>query len=248
MTDLVVTVPRDRWAEWLAEGALAGEPAAGEHVFAVRPGDTPPIAPGDRVYVVAWDRLRGYAPLVRLEGSGAKGWALIRSGGAVAVTTQEQIRGFGGWRVRWWRREEEVAFPGWQTEGVPAARPTPVPAPPASPVPAPRPAAPRAAPAPIRSRGAAPGGRGYAQVVGLQVKKGELLKPEEFEQQHAAALAEIAATGALSFVGLNDRGQQTKDVFVIRCGTKLDRGQFCLLPRDHRGVACSPVWPQPRIA
>jgi hypothetical protein len=79
------------------------------------------MAPGDRVYIVAWGRLRGYAPLVRVERE-CKLWraraCLVRRAGAVAVTIDQQISGFQGWQYRTWDRTEEVAFPGWKWDGV----------------------------------------------------------------------------------------------------------------------------------
>jgi hypothetical protein len=107
--DVVVTVPRGRWEEWLAEGDLPGEEWSGrEHYFWIgwrRPG---PWRAGDRVYVVANGRVQGYAPLVRVERCRERGYALVRRGGAVAVTTAEEVRGFQGVRSRWWGRGEEV--------------------------------------------------------------------------------------------------------------------------------------------
>jgi hypothetical protein len=37
---------------------------------------------------------------------------LQRRGGA--VTLDEPIRGFRGWRYRWWSLESERPFPGWR--------------------------------------------------------------------------------------------------------------------------------------
>jgi hypothetical protein len=31
------------------------------------------------------------------------------------MTIPEYIRGFRGWRQRWWERESEIPFPDWQT-------------------------------------------------------------------------------------------------------------------------------------
>lgn len=117
MSDVVVTVPIYGWADWLAEGDCAGEPATGrEYIFSV--GGRPSIESGERVYIVAHGRLRGYAPLVRLEErqfSGShKGCVLVRGGGAVAVTIARGIRGFRGFRYRWWDRTEEQRFPDWK--------------------------------------------------------------------------------------------------------------------------------------
>lgn len=110
--DLVVTVPMAAWRDWLAEGDLPGESWSGleSHFYLSRP---PRTHPGARVYIVAHGRLRGWAPLVRVEGN-----ALVRCGGAQAVTIDEPIRGFRGARYRWWLRVDERPFPDWQTEGV----------------------------------------------------------------------------------------------------------------------------------
>ena len=116
MSDVVVTVPKALWRAWLAEGDLAGQPwghgdagADGEYFFSV--SSVPQIKPGERVYVVAHGKLRGYAPLVRVERRGRP--SLVRCGDAVAVTIPQTIQGFQGYRYRWWRRENEVPFPDW---------------------------------------------------------------------------------------------------------------------------------------
>ena len=113
MTDVVVTCPQWFWPEWIAEGDAAGEPESGEDWHFYLGGPQPNIKPGERVYVVALGKLRGYAPLVRIQRTGS-GFALVRRGGAVAVTTDEPIRGFRGWRYVWWDREEERPFPNWR--------------------------------------------------------------------------------------------------------------------------------------
>ena len=59
--------------------------------------------------MVAHGKLRGYAPLTRLRPG-----ALIWAGNAVAVTIDESIPGFRGWRYRWWDREAERPFPEWR--------------------------------------------------------------------------------------------------------------------------------------
>lgn len=143
MSDVVVTVPKDRWLDWIAEGETPDDPTVecelcgrrltlaeyeahriGEGIdwegprpeWAFYLASLPNVRPGDRVYIVAHGRLRGYAPLVRVDtnGVGAAG-ALIRHGGAVAVTIAEPIRGFQGWRYRWWEYADEVPFPDWRT-------------------------------------------------------------------------------------------------------------------------------------
>ena len=128
--DVVVTVPKTfeyeglrGLAAWCAEGDCAGEAQdSGEMWDYSTWGARPNIKPGERVYVVCEDHLRGYAPLVELcfeEAHGGKGYLEFwRRDGAVAVTIPERITGFRGWRYRWWKREDEVPFPGWRTTDV----------------------------------------------------------------------------------------------------------------------------------
>lgn len=123
MSDIAVTVPKNfthpscpgkrGMAAWLAEGDQPGEPWSGTLWEFTTWGTTPRIDIGDRVYVVCENRLVGYSPLVRLEcdmayGKGLGHIGLIRGGGAVACTIPTPIRGFRGWRYRWWNREAEV--------------------------------------------------------------------------------------------------------------------------------------------
>jgi hypothetical protein len=114
MSDVVVTVPKRLWDEWIDEGDLPGDPASGDEYAFYLGGTRPNIRPGDRVYIVAHGKLRGYAPLTRIWHNGTE-FALIRSGGAVACTIAEPIRGFRGWRYRWWPYDDERPFPDWRT-------------------------------------------------------------------------------------------------------------------------------------
>lgn len=111
MVDLVGTCPKDFWREWIAEGDAAGEPETGEewgwytsHSFRRL------ILPGDRFYVVAHGRLRGYASVTQVTAG-----AICRRGGAVACTIAEPVPGFRGLRKRWWLRADEKLFPDWKT-------------------------------------------------------------------------------------------------------------------------------------
>jgi hypothetical protein len=118
--DVVVTVPQRLWSEWLAEGDLPGAEAEYTSHFWIG-GPLPDIDAPERVYIVAHGRLRGYAPLVGRERRcilRPSVGCLMRGGGAVAVTIPEPIRGFRGWRYRWWPQEDERPFPDWQTAGV----------------------------------------------------------------------------------------------------------------------------------
>ena len=135
--DLVVTIAKDAWLSWLAEGDLPGEPATEEWALyygragARRPPSPPrQTDPGARVYIIAHGFVRGYAPLLRVQKT-THGFALVRGGGAVACTVVEPGMRLGGWtpkefpgfrgvRYRTWAREEEELFPDWMTSGLPA--------------------------------------------------------------------------------------------------------------------------------
>jgi len=118
MTDLVVTVPKGMWLDWIREGDVAGDPASSLEWGFHLGGGRPPISPGERLYIVAWGRLRGYAPVTRVERTG-RGWCIVRKGGAVACTLDQEIVGFRGWRKRWWENEDERSFEGWEVAGLP---------------------------------------------------------------------------------------------------------------------------------
>lgn len=124
MADVVVTVPKSfGLLNWIDEGDPAGSPWSGEEWDFYLGNCRPKIQPGERVYVVYNGKLRGYAPLIRLDTAETSYWvrrrglracSLVRGGGAVAVTIDEPIPGFRGFRYRWWDREIEKPFPDWQ--------------------------------------------------------------------------------------------------------------------------------------
>lgn len=115
MVDLVGTCPKGLWLEWLAEGDAAGEPETGQlYEWRTRDPKVGRTRRGDRFYVVAHGRLRGWAPVIRVV-SYSGGWAIVRGGSAVACTIAAKIPGFRGLRARWWPREDEVPFPEWRT-------------------------------------------------------------------------------------------------------------------------------------
>lgn len=118
MTDLVGTCPKDFWLEWIDEGDPAGAPYTGEEWgWYTKHPKAALIKPGDRFYVVAWGRLRGWAPVTRVERPEV-GFIICRRGDAVACTIPGPVAGFRGLMTRWWDRDSEVPFPGWKTEGV----------------------------------------------------------------------------------------------------------------------------------
>jgi hypothetical protein len=118
MVDLVGTCPKDFWREWLAEGDCAGELATGEHYswFTRHEALAKLARIGDRFYVVAHGRLRGWALIAAVVSPPwqAEEWQIVRCGGAVACTIDKHIPGFRGLRKRWWPREAEVPFPDWR--------------------------------------------------------------------------------------------------------------------------------------
>lgn len=124
MSDVVVTVPKNfthpdapglrGLKAWLAEGDPPGTEWSGQDWWFTTYGSIPKISPGERVYVVCEGRLVGYAPLVSVMRDESR-WkngrgpiAFVRRGGAVALTLNEEIKGFRGWRYRWWDREDEI--------------------------------------------------------------------------------------------------------------------------------------------
>jgi hypothetical protein len=116
--DYVVTVPKNRWRDWLDEGDLPGDASTGQ-VWGFFLGGNPPrnVEPGDRLYIVAHGRLRGWSPIISVEPTD-RGFAFCRRAGAVACTIDEPIKGFRGYRKRWWKREDEKPFPDWKTAEV----------------------------------------------------------------------------------------------------------------------------------
>ncbi len=119
MADLVGTCPKTFWSDWLAEGDCAGEPESGEQ-YGWYTGDrkAATISIGDRFYIVAHGRLRGWAPVVRVVRTPGGNFIICRRGKALARTIAQPIPGFRGLRRRWWSRMDEVPFPDWRTEDI----------------------------------------------------------------------------------------------------------------------------------
>ena len=117
--DLVGTCPMGFWREWIAEGDPAGVPWSGEEWgWYTRHRLAAEINPGERFYVVAWGRLRGWAPVTRVIRDAGGGWIICREGNAVACTLDKSVPGFRGLEKRWWQREDERPFPDWQDAGI----------------------------------------------------------------------------------------------------------------------------------
>ncbi len=111
--DVVVTLPKSfGLARWIEEGDAAGEPETGVPYFWSVPR-VPKIITDERVYVVYKRHLIGYAPLIEVRDAFSFAY-LVRGGGAVAVTIDEDIPGFRGYRYRWWDHADEIPFPEWK--------------------------------------------------------------------------------------------------------------------------------------
>ena len=117
--DLVGTCPKNFWEEWIVEGDCAGTDETGEeYAWWTRSKAVLKLQTGDRLYVVANGKLRGYAPVVRViqreDSEGKIYFGVCRKGGAVAVTIPETIPGFRGLRKRLWERDQEITFMYWR--------------------------------------------------------------------------------------------------------------------------------------
>ncbi len=110
--DFVATCPKGFWSEWIAEGDAAGDPETGVEWGWYTRRSLISVDTGGRFYVVAHGRLRGYAIITRVD---RQRGIICRRGGAVAVTIPEPIRGFQGFRKRWWPYCDEIPFPDWRT-------------------------------------------------------------------------------------------------------------------------------------
>lgn len=120
MTDLVGTCPMDFWEEWIAEGDPADTPFTGAMwsgklwSWYTRSPSAKLARPGDRFYVVAYGKLRGYAPILFVTDNSAGGYQIVRGGHAQGVTIDAPISGFRGLRLRWWPYDSEQLFPTWR--------------------------------------------------------------------------------------------------------------------------------------
>ena len=105
MTDIVITIPRAAWADWLMQHGADDQRGRMRsfHVYDEERGH-PPCSTGDQLYVVAHGRLRCVL--------------LIEAIMMRPVTLAGYVPGFAGWRRRWWDPQHELPFPAWRTEAV----------------------------------------------------------------------------------------------------------------------------------
>jgi hypothetical protein len=114
MTDIVITVARDKWADFLAEHG-PGTTRGRLHVFHLF-GDRPPVASGDTLYVISHGRLR-CALMVDLIVPQSGGWQIV-AGFLRPVTKPGFIQGYAGWKRCWWTKLDEAPFADWRSEAV----------------------------------------------------------------------------------------------------------------------------------
>jgi hypothetical protein len=129
--DVVVTLSERQWESWVVEGRLPREESSSQESYFWFGDNLPRYAPirylpirvpiGDvfpdadvRVYFVAHGKLRAYAPLYCIDEDNHR-YAFVCRGEAVPVTIDQEIRGFGEWCYRWWKRADEKPFPEWRT-------------------------------------------------------------------------------------------------------------------------------------
>lgn len=111
MTDIAVTIPRDRWPEFITGPCGAGV-ARSYTIY----GDQPPLIAGDHLYFVAHDRVRCAIEVDRV--AFARGGHIVIGWFCPALTVRDAIAGFRGWRRVNFTRADLLAFDGWQGEGV----------------------------------------------------------------------------------------------------------------------------------
>src|SRR5579885_3430020 len=114
MTDIVVSIAREKWPDWLRTFGSQDRPGRRMcfHIF----GDRPPASEGDLLYVASHGRVRCVFDidyLAALRG----GWFIIGRF-ARPATIHAFVQGFPGWRRRTWHPAEETPFPAWRTEAV----------------------------------------------------------------------------------------------------------------------------------
>lgn len=117
MTDIVITIPRETWGDWLAHhgpGLQRGKLRT-FHIYDHARG-RPPSSAGDMLYVAAHGRLRCVFLIEQVHP--LRGGWFIWATMTRSVTLKDHVPGFKGWRRRWWDVAAEEDFDAWRTEGV----------------------------------------------------------------------------------------------------------------------------------
>ena len=93
MVDLVGTCPMDFWEEWIAEGDPAGSPESGEEWgWFTEHSYRSLIKPGERFYVVAHGKLRGWSPVTRIPQSPPQVLGVLNLRGAIVPIIDLRLR------------------------------------------------------------------------------------------------------------------------------------------------------------
>lgn len=112
MTDIVVTVPRESWAAFVAARGDARRGTLIPFQFA----EHPPASAGDTIYFAAHGRLRLKAQVESVfPWRGATG---VLASLIAPVTICLAVPGFPGWRKRWWSAVDEQPFDAWRSAGM----------------------------------------------------------------------------------------------------------------------------------
>jgi hypothetical protein len=111
MTDIVVTVPRDRWPHFVAGYGRSGQPASWQFCQ-----NQPPLTVGDWLFMAAHGRIRCAIAISQIA---RRGPCLIAAGSLRAgITIEEKVAGFPGWRRAWFSMRAVIEFPDWRSKGV----------------------------------------------------------------------------------------------------------------------------------
>lgn len=110
MTDIVVTVPRAHWPDFIASHRPLF-PCARRFC-----ADHPPLAVADWIFFAAHRRIRCAMEVTQVV---RRGPCLIAAGTfRPALTIAETVPGFPGWRRAWFSMREVKDFSDWRTKGI----------------------------------------------------------------------------------------------------------------------------------
>lgn len=111
MTDLVVTIPRERWTGFITHST--GANCSRSYDFY---GERPPLVEGDWLFFLSHRRIRAAIAVHRVMPMGP----ITRAVGAFkpAITVAESRQGFKGWQRAWFSMRDVVEFSEWRTKGV----------------------------------------------------------------------------------------------------------------------------------
>jgi len=106
MTDIIVTIPKDRWPDFARSHRDGGD--ASHTLYGARP----PLLAGDYLYFLARGRVRCAIDVSGIEPH--RGGFLVRGIFRAAWTTDDFIKGFRGWQPAPFARDRVRADRAWQ--------------------------------------------------------------------------------------------------------------------------------------